>query len=219
MNRQLVLAAAVDLADKEGLAALTMRNLADELGVEAMSLYYHLPNKEAILDGVVEVVVDEILGSVGELGLSDPTTNWKADLRATILTARSVLLSHPWIPPVIETRASLSLPVITYFETLLRLMRQGGLSYDIAHHGLHTLGSRAMGFSQELFKPDDAAGEEDVPDVEAMAGAFPYLAGMLGEISHDPADPNLGWCDDQTEFEFAIDLLLDGLDRMRDDVR
>lgn len=215
LNRERVLSAAVNLADREGLAALTMRKLAEDLGVEAMSLYHHVANKEEILDGVVELVVEEIRSEVDALGLPIPSIDWKSDMRATILAARTVLLSHPWIPPVIATRATLSFPVIAYHDNLLRLMRDGGFSWDLAHHSLHALGSRALGFSQELFAPNDAAGEADMPAVEEMIETFPHIVGMLSAISHDPVDPSLGWCDDQTEFEFALDLLLDGLEALR----
>lgn len=215
LSRERVLTAAVELADRDGLAALTMRNLAEELGVEAMSLYYHVANKEAILDGVVDVVVEEIQREVSALDLRTPTEDWKADMRSVILTARQVLLNHPWIPPVIETRVVLSLPVIAYHDNLLRLMREGGFSWDLAHHALHALGSRAMGFSQELFKPDDADGSDDTENIGAMMEMFPNIVGMLAEISHDPGEDSLGWCDDETEFTFALDLMLDGLDRRR----
>jgi hypothetical protein len=94
-------------------------------------------------------------------------------------------------------------------------MRDGGFSYDIAHHALHALGSRALGFSQELFDPGDGAA--DVADIapEDLATQFPHLAGMLIEVAHDDPESTLGWCDDQTEFEFGLDLILDGLDRLR----
>ncbi len=218
LSRERVLQAAVALADRGGLTALTMRTLADDLGVEAMSLYYHVANKEAILDGVVEVVVGEIQDAVDDLDLARPSTDWKADMRATILTARKVLLAHPWIPPVIETRAALSIPVIAYHEDLIRIMRDGGFSWDLAHHALHALGSRALGFSQELFKPDEAAGEDEMPDVEAMVASFPNIVGMITAVAHDPSEDSLGWCDDETEFQFALDLMLDGLDRLRSEV-
>lgn len=215
LSKERVLLAAVDLADRKGLAALTMRNLADDLGVEAMSLYYHVANKEAILDGVVDVIIEEIQRDVASLELPEPSLNWKQDMRTTILTARKVLLRHPWIPPVIETRAVLSFPVIAYHDNLLRLMRDGGFSWDLAHHSIHALGSRGMGFSQELFTPTDTTGDEAMPPVEEMMEVFPNIVGMLGAITHDPADPSLGWCDDQTEFEFALDILLDGMETLR----
>ena len=105
--------------------------------------------------------------------------------------------------------------MLRYNNGLVGLMRDGGFTYDQIHHALHALGSRALGFSQELFSPGDGPpGERSAAMPAAMAQALPNLAGMLAEIVHD--DPNtLGWCDDQTEFEFGLDLILDGLDRLR----
>ena len=92
----------------------------------------------------------------------------------------------------------------------------GGFSYDQAHHALHALGSRALGFAQELFAPGDGPGDEqDTATLEAMAAQLPHLVGMLSAVAHDDPDSTLGWCDDQTEFEFGLRLILDGLDRMR----
>jgi hypothetical protein len=119
--------------------------------------------------------------------------------------------------------------VLRYYDGLVGLMRDGGFSYDLTHHALHALGSRALGFSQEPFAPGDGSGgpggpggpggganvAAPPPDAELMAAQFPHLAGMLAEIVHDDPDSTLGWCDDQAEFEFGLDLILDGLDRMR----
>jgi hypothetical protein len=95
-------------------------------------------------------------------------------------------------------------------------MRDGGFSYDVTHHALHALGSRALGFTQELFDPGDGVGEEASAALESMADQFPHLFGMMAEVAHDDPDSTLGWCDDQFEFEFGLDIILDGLDRMRE---
>lgn len=217
LSRERVLQVAVDVADTEGIDALTMRNLAGHLGVEAMSLYYHVANKEAILDGVVDVVVAEIMEGISRLDGPSPEDDWKAAMRQRILTARDVLIRHKWAPEVIEQRASMSPSIVLYYEGVLEIFRRGGFSYDIAHHALHALGSRALGFTQELFQPDDAADEEASEEVlQAMSDQLPYLTGMMMEIAHDDPDSTLGWCDDQTEFEFGLDLLLDGLEHLRD---
>jgi AcrR family transcriptional regulator len=200
LSRTRVLGAAVDVADREGLDALTMRRLAQELDVEAMSLYHHVANKEAVLDGVVEVVLDEILATVDDLDATS-AADWQAAMRARILTAREVLLAHPWAPPVIETRTTLSPPIIAYYDGLLGILHRGGFTYDLAHHAMHALGSRALGFTQELFEPDDAeAAEDDVTAMlEQMADQFPHIVGMVAEVAHDDPDSILGWCDDQVE--------------------
>jgi len=106
--------------------------------------------------------------------------------------------------------------VLLYYDGLLRLMRDGGFSYDLIHHALHALGSRALGFSQEMFDPSGGASDEQAAAaLDGMAGQIPHLVGMLMEVAHDDPGSTLGWCDDQTEFEFGLDLILDGLDTMR----
>ena len=86
--------------------------------------------------------------------------------------------------------------------------------YDQIHHALHALGSRALGFTQELFNPAPGDAQSGA-ELAALAEQVPNLVGMLAEVAHDDPDSTLGWCDDQTEFEFGLDLLLDGLDRLR----
>ncbi len=217
LSRERVLQGAVEVADAGGIEALTMRNLAQHLGVEAMSLYYHVANKASLLDGVVEVIVGEISEAIAGLDAPEPEDDWKDAMRVRILAAREVLLRHKWAPEVIEQRSSMSPAVIFYFEGILEIMRRGGFSYDLAHHALHALGSRALGFTQELFQPDDTATEDASEEMLAeMATQLPYLSGMMSEIVHEGPDSTLGWCDDQTEFEFGLDLMLDGLDRVLD---
>jgi AcrR family transcriptional regulator len=182
-----------------------------------MSLYYHLANKEDILDGIADAVVAEINDVVGRIDLPSDGVNWKLAVRQRILSAREVLLRHPWAPRVFETRGSTSRAVLLYMDGLLALMRDGGFSYDLIHHALHALGSRALGFSQELFDPGGGATAGEEPDavLQSMAGQIPHLVSMYADVAHDDPDSTLGWCDDQTEFEFGLDLVLDGLDRMR----
>jgi hypothetical protein len=118
--------------------------------------------------------------------------------------------------------------ILHYYDALVGLMRDGGFSYDLIHHALHALGSRALGFSQEPFDPGDAADPGDGAEAgndagdggasalpEEMASQFPHLAAMMMEVAHDDPDSTLGWCDDQTEFEFGLDLILNGLDGLR----
>lgn len=220
LSRDRVLRAAVALADEHGIGAVTMRRLAEELDAEAMSLYYHVANKELLLDGVVEVLAAEINEAVAALPV--PTSSpergpaWKQAARERILTARQVLLRHPWAPAVFESRTTTSPSVLLYYDGLLGIMRDGGFSNDLCHHAMHALGSRALGFSQELFSPGDgpATGEPDPVMVELM-DRLPHLVGMLAEVAHDDPDSTLGWCDDQTEFEFGLDIILEGLDRRR----
>ena len=221
LTRDRVLRAAVLVADEGGIGALTMRRLADEFGAEAMSLYHHVAGKDDILDGVVDVIAGEINDAVGRRAENEKAPSaaaWKAAARQRILTAREVLLKHPWAPPVFETRTTASPEILRYLDGLIALMRDGGFSWDLAHHSLHALGSRAFGFSQEMFTPAGGPGAADDMDpaaAEAMAAQFPNLAGMMADIVHDDPESTLGWCDDQEEFEFGLDVILDGLDRLR----
>jgi len=216
LSRERVLRAAITIADSSGIESLTMRRLAEELGAEAMSLYYYLDNKEDLLDGIADAVVAEINDVVGAIDVPSAGASWKPAVRRRILSAREVLLRHPWAPRVFETRTSTSLAVLLYYDGLLGLMREGGFSYDLIHHALHALGSRALGFTQELFDPSaGTSDEETTAALEGMAGQIPHLVPMLMEVAHDDPDSTLGWCDDQTEFEFGLDLILDGLDTLR----
>lgn len=217
LSKDRVVLAAITVADEGGIESLTMRQLAEELGVEAMSIYYHVPNKEAVLDGVVDAIVGEIEEAVGGFDAPSSGVDWKSAMRRRILTAREVMLRHPWAADVIESRTTVSVTTMRYFDALLGLFRAGGFSYDLAHHAMHALGSRALGFSQELFEPDDEEQAEDdvTAMLEQMADQLPNIVGMMMEISHDDPDSTLGWCDDQAEFKFALDLILDGLERLR----
>jgi AcrR family transcriptional regulator len=217
LSRERVLRAAVKIADEGGVESLTMRRLAEELGAEAMSLYYHVANKEEVLDGIVDVIADEINEVVGRIDIPATGADWKKAVRQRILSARDVLLRHPWAPAVLESRTNTRPAIVRYIDALVGLLHDGGFSYDLAHHALHALGSRAFGFSQELFDPSDGAGDEEAMAMfESVADQFPHLAAMLAEVAHDDPDSTLGWCDDQFEFEFGLDVILDGLDRMRE---
>lgn len=211
LSRERVLRAAVKLADEDGIESVSMRRLGQELSVEAMSLYNHIDNKDALLDGMVELVVSEI-------DLSSSAADWKSAVRNQILLARESMLRHKWAPSVMETRTTIGPAVMRYFNALLGHWRDGGFSYDLAHHAGHTLGSRALGFSQELFEPADGAEAAEDPEVrlKRMAEEVPFIIEMMAEIAHDDPNSTIGWCDDQTEFVFALDVILDGLERLRD---
>ena len=216
LSRERVLRTAIAIADSSGIESLTMRRLAEELGAEAMSLYYYLASKDDLLDGIADAVVSEINDVVGTIDLPAAGDGWKTAVRRRILSARQVLLRHRWAPRVLETRTTTSPAVLLYYDGLLRLMRDGGFSYDLIHHALHALGSRALGFTQELFDPSAGTSDEEAAAaLESMAGQIPHLVAMFTEVAHDDPDSTLGWCDDQTEFEFGLDLILDGLDTMR----
>jgi AcrR family transcriptional regulator len=208
LTRERVLRAAVDLADRDGIDSLSMRKLGQALGVEAMSLYNHVKSKEDMLDGIVDVLV-------GEIVVPKSDDDWKSSLRRTVLAARSVLLRHRWAPGVIESRKTPSPATFAYFDAVLGILRGGGFSLDAAHHALHIMGSRVLGFTQELFNDS----EEFVEGPEAaavmarqMAETYPHITEMAMAVSHGEG---LGGCDDNVEFAIALDLILDGLARLK----
>lgn len=216
LSRERVLRAAIDLADSDGLDAVTMRNLAHTLGVEAMSLYHHVSNKEALLDGVVEMLVSEVEEEIGGLAVDAGLSEWMPVMRSRILAARRVMLRHRWAPTLLETRSNMPPQLVRYFDAMLGVMVEGGFDYDLAHHALHALGSRFLGFDQELFKPNAATPDDANEEMLAeLAAQLPYLSAMLAEVAHDDPDTTLGWCDDQSEFEFGLDIVLEGLERRR----
>ena len=218
LTRERVLRAAVEIADTRGIDSLTMRNLGHELGVEAMSLYNHVANKEDVLDGLVEVVVGEVIAAVDETEPLSDAVGWKDVMRARILAAREVLLRHRWAPDVLESRVDIPPSLVPYYDSVLGLMRDAGFSLDLAHHAMHALGSRTLGFTRELFVTDDKDVDPEVAALmlKQMAGRYPYLAELMRVVSHDAGSTLGSGCDDQFEFEFGLDLILDGLERLRD---
>ena len=201
-----MLGSAVGLADREGIDAVSMRRLGQELGIEAMSLYTHIRGKEDLLDGMVDMVVAEI-----PVDTAGP--DWRTTLRRQILAARSVMLRHRWAARIIETRNEPGPAILAYMETATGIIRDGGFTVDLTHHAMHVLGSRVLGFNQDLF---DDSGVPD-PEVAAafaaqMASAYPNIAAIAGAASHEGG---LGGCDDDYEFAFGLDLILDGLERRR----
>jgi AcrR family transcriptional regulator len=213
LSRDRVLAAAMRLADAEGLSALTMRRLAADVGVEAMSLYHHVPGKEKLLDGLAEAVLVEIEAAVAARMTSDD--DWRTALRHRCLAAREVMVLHRWAPGLLGSRSSIPPGLYPYYEEVLATMIGGGLSYHLAHRGIHALGTMVLGFTQELFTPADDGGtmDEEAAEAEfaAMAAVLPHLTAMVASEVHDHEEDPLGWCDSQNEFEFTLDLLLDGL--------
>lgn len=222
LSRDRVMAAARQRADADGLAAITMRGLAADLGVEAMSLYHHVPSKAALLDGMVEALLAEIDETLGPDNVVEPGTDWRRAIRRRFLAARKVMVRHRWGPGLIGSRPTIPASLYAYYEQILATLLTAGFSYRLAHRALHAFGSMALGFVQELFTPAVAGGSTDVElssaELDAMAETLPHLTAMVAAEMHDAGDDILGWCDSQAEFEFTLDLILDGLDRARLDV-
>ncbi|MFE7929258.1 zinc-binding dehydrogenase [Streptomyces sp. NPDC057456] len=145
LSKGRVLGAAVALADEGGVDALSMRNIAQALGVVPMALYKHVANKNELLDGMIDVLMGEI----------DPPadgTDWKTTVRRRVLSARRMLLRHPWAPAVIESRtkarATPTPAVMAYLDSMIGVFRAGGFSIRLVHHAMHVMGSRLLGFSR-----------------------------------------------------------------------
>ena len=187
-----------------------MRKLAQALDVVPMALYRHVANKDELLDALVDVVIEEI----------DPPlegADWKTALRTRILSARRALLRHPWASRLMESRKTPTPVVLGYMDSMIGMFRTGGFSLDLTHHALHAMGSRMFGFTQELF--NDTADVDPAAEAEmwgSMAGTYPYIFEIFSKISHDDASTVGPGCDDQFEFEFALDLMLEGLERLKD---
>jgi AcrR family transcriptional regulator len=205
LTRERVMAAAIELADRDGIETISMRKLAQELGVEAMSLYTHVRNKGDLLAGMADAVISQI-------PVSAEGTDWKASLRELALAARSVMLRHPWAPRTVEAQTAPGPAALHYVNAVLGILREGGFSVAQTHHALHILGSRLLGFTQALF---DDSGDLEPEAAAALAGALgashPYVVEMALAVAHGGA---LGRCDDDAEFEFALDFILDGLARL-----
>ncbi|MEV1158784.1 TetR/AcrR family transcriptional regulator C-terminal domain-containing protein [Micromonospora chokoriensis] len=214
LSRDRVLRAAVALADEAGIESLSMRNLAQDLGVVPMALYKHVANKDELLDGMIDVVV-------GEIRAPESGADWKRTVRGRILSAREVLQRHPWAPLAIESRNMATPAVLAYLDSMIGTFRAGGFSVDLTHHVMHAMGSRILGFSQELFDADRRAGRSGRADTNPptalppeIAARFPHVAEIAMAASHDDESVLGQGCDDQFEFEFALDLLLDGIERL-----
>jgi AcrR family transcriptional regulator len=207
LSRERVLRAAVDLGDRGGIDALSMRKLGQTLGVDAMAIYRHVRSKDDLLDGVVEAIVGEIdRPLVGE--------DWKASLRQQAMAARRVMLRHPWARQVLEERGTGGPATLARVEAALSALLDGGFTIEIAHHALHVLGSRIFGFNQDLFEESgdvDPSPEAAVAMTRALAG-YPRISELAQAASHEGV---LGRCDDDVEFAFGLDLILDGLERFR----
>ena len=212
LSRDRVLRAAVSLADREGIDSLSMRRVGTELGVEAMSLYNHVANKEDLLDGMLDVVLGEIEPALEDEG------DWRRVFHDRALSARRALQRHPWASEVIASRINPTPSMLAYLDSMIGVVRRAGFSLDLTHHAMHTLGSRALGFSQELF---EESGDVDVDPatmdlmVKQMAAQFPYAAEIATKVRHDNESVVGAGCDDQFEFEFGLNLILDGLERLR----
>jgi len=195
------------MADEGGIASLTMRKLAHELGVEAMSLYHYVAKKDDLLAGIVDIVLLEI-------ELPDEDADWKAAIRQIAISAHDALTRHPWACRLVLGTKGVSPARLRYMEALLATLREAGFAPELTYHAYHALDSHIMGFTLWVgsFSIDTS---KDLATLAASflkdfpAEQYPYLAEHIEqhvtESGHDGV----------SDFEFVLDLILDGLERMR----
>ncbi len=210
LGRGRVLGCAVRLADRDGFDAVTMRALATELDVVPMALYKHVANKSDLVGGMIDVVIDSYPAS-SALG-------WRRSVRSRILAARRVYLAHPWMRTAIESRHAPTPGALAYMDSLAEEFIDGGIAIDLTHHAMHVLGSRIWGFTAEVFTgsaaPSSDLGPADRVAAEAeFAKRYPAVTAIALDAR---ARTGSGGCDDNFEFEFAVDLILAAVERLHD---
>jgi AcrR family transcriptional regulator len=209
LNRERVLSAAVVRADETGFDSFSMRGLAQELGVVPMALYKHVRNKEELLDGMVDIVFAEIEAPSTDLG-------WREAMRRRALSAREALKRHPWAIGLMESRMNPGPANMRHHDAVMRCLREAGFSFEMAVHAYSVQDSYIYGFAlQEKtlpFETPEESGEVITQQAETVGepfAEFPYLLEVATKL------PQAGY-DYRAEFEWGLDLILDGLERLRD---
>jgi AcrR family transcriptional regulator len=211
LSRERVLRTAVALADRGGVGSLSMRKLAQELGVEAMSLYHHVANKDDILDGLVDAVFSEIELPSGEAG-------WRAAMRQRAISARRALRRHPWATGLMESRSTPGPATLRHHDAVLGTLRNAGFSVELAAHAFSLLDSYIYGFALQeanlpFQNPDELAAVAETILGNLPVDEYPYFVEIAVEHALQPG------YDYGNEFEFGLDLILDGLGRALDAAR
>ena len=204
LSRERIIDAAVELADREGLGALTMRRLGQGLGVEAMSLYKHVTDKDDILDGVADRITAEYEVPARDIG-------WREALRRSAISAYGVLRRHPWASTVLESRTNLGPARLRYVDGVIGVMAAAGFSMPVIGRAFMALDSHIYGFilqeSAWTFEPDDPAAAEAFG--RRLAGdEYPNILAMTQAVGEDPELTRV-------DFTFGLDILLDGLEALR----
>jgi AcrR family transcriptional regulator len=203
LNRERVLRSAMALADRSGIESLSMRKLGQELGVEAMSLYNHVANKDDIIDGIVDLVFSEI-------ALPAAGSNWKTSMRKRAVSAHDALLRHPWATSLMQSRTRPGVATLRHHDSVLGSLRGGGFTLVMAAHAVSVIDGYVYGFAlQQINIPLQS--REQVAEVgegilRQLAGEYPHLAEMITKHAMLPG------YDYGDEFEFGLDLILDGLE-------
>ena len=204
LDKDRVLRAAIQIADRSGIEALTMRKLAQKLGVEAMTLYYYVAKKDDIVDGILDLVVSEI-------ELPSEVGDWKAAIRRSAISAHQVLLRHPWACSLMMSPARIRAARLRYMESLLKRLREAGFSAEMTHHAYHALDSHILGFT--MWEVGYTAGARELRDMGAFRrdlpiDRYPYIAEHMGEHGKESSRGD-------GEFRFGLELILDGLEKNR----
>ncbi|MEV0183503.1 TetR/AcrR family transcriptional regulator [Streptomyces sp. NPDC050625] len=205
LSRQRVLHAAIALADERGLDTLTMRKLGEAVGVEAMSLYTHVANKEDLLDGMIDLVF-------GEIDLPSDEDDWKTAMRQRAISVRRVLSRHRWAIGLMESRTSPGPASLRHHDAVLGCLRRAGFSVALTAHAYSALDSYIYGFALQerglpFDTPDETAQLAQSILSQAAADQYPHLAELTAEHVLRPG------YDYSDEFAFGLDLILDGLER------
>ena len=208
LSRERVLRAAVTFADSGGISSLSMRKLGEVLGVEAMSLYNHVASKGDLLDGMIDLVFSEI-------GLPSAEAGWKTAMRQRAVSARQVLSRHRWAIGLMESRSSPGPATLRHHDAVIGSLREAGFPVALAAHAFSVLDSYIYGFAlQEASLPFE--GGEETADLARMIMArftpeeYPHLAELTVEHVLQPG------YDYGDEFDFGLNLILDGLEKARD---
>ena len=204
LSRDRVLRAAVAVADAGGITGLTIRSLAQEVDVKPMSVYHHVANKDAILDGIVDIVFSEI-------ELPSAEGEWQAEIRKRASSAREVLARHPWAIGLLETRTSPGPATLRHHDANIGVLRGAGFSVEMAAHAYALIDSFVYGFAlQEASLPFEGSTVAEVaaPMMELFeTGEYPHLVELTKDFVLQPG------YDFGNEFEFGLTLILDGLAR------
>ncbi|MGZ4506026.1 MAG: TetR/AcrR family transcriptional regulator [Blastococcus sp.] len=207
LSRERVLRAAVALADTGGIESLTMRKLGLELGVEAMSLYNHIAGKDALLDAMIDSVF-------GEIDLPTDGIGWREAMRRRAISARAAMKRHRWAIGLMESRTSPGPTTLRHHDTVIGTLRGAGFTVAMAAHAFSALDAYIYGFALQEASLPFATAEETAEVAQGMmadfaSGQYPHLTELAVEHALQP-DYDYG-----DEFEFGLDLILDGLDRAR----
>ncbi|MEO6310549.1 MAG: TetR/AcrR family transcriptional regulator C-terminal domain-containing protein, partial [Leifsonia sp.] len=205
LTRARVAAAALELVDGEGLDALSMRKLGAALGVEAMSLYNHVANKEDLLNGMVDAIF-------GEIELPVHSDDWKTAMRKRSVSFRATLSRHPWATALKDSGTNPGPATLRHHDRVIGTLRNAGFSIAMAAHAFSALDSYIYGFAmQEKSLPftteEETAAMAHIMLAQLPANEYPYLAELMAEHVLKPGY-NYG-----DEFTLGLDLILDGLER------